>query len=578
MYRFVNWPLRTKLAALLVVTSLLPLAVASSLSVSIARKELLEKTEALLVARSDQLMGRIDTFVTGYQRAVNRMAQVPTALEMLQADEAQRARLQPGLRAHLGTWPATDPGLRGVAVLDAKGTVLAATEAPLIGMNLNYRSFVREALLGKAVISDVYVAEPEVGGAPTIAFLAPMQDGHAKLIGIAAFWVRAAALTDVLKESNDLAGPGSHAILFDHLGIRIAHSFSQELVFHPGIRLSPANVEALVTERRFGPQTRDLVADVRPVSTEFQLAAAQPPHEMFRGYAPGNGQWNYVIARRFSTVDLTSYYLSPEGVLNAQIATMIRQQLLLVSAIVLMTLIGSALFAAVFLAPIRQLSSAARDIAGGDLGSRVPAGRRDELGQLGATFNNMAERLEQHSVAQRQESDTQYRSLFDALTEGFCTVEMIYDAQGSPVDFRFLNANPAFQVHSGLDDPAGKTIREIAPDMEGYWFEIFGRVAQTGIPVQFENEAKALGRYYEVSAYQVGGRGSNKVAVVFSDISGRKATERRREAQLERLNLLQRITRAIGDRQDLASIHQVVITTLEDHLPIDFGCICVYEP
>ncbi len=49
-------------------------------------------------------------------------------------------------------------------------------------------------------------------------------------------------------------------------------------------------------------------------------------------------------------------------------------------------------------------------------------------------------------------------------------------------------------------------------------------------------------------------------------------------AQLQRLNLLQQITRAIGERQDLASIFQVVIRTLEDHLPIDFGCVCLYEP
>ena len=45
-----------------------------------------------------------------------------------------------------------------------------------------------------------------------------------------------------------------------------------------------------------------------------------------------------------------------------------------------------------------------------------------------------------------------------------------------------------------------------------------------------------------------------------------------------RLNLLHQITRAIGERQDLPSIFQVVIDSVEDNLPVDFGCICLYEP
>ena len=49
------------------------------------------------------------------------------------------------------------------------------------------------------------------------------------------------------------------------------------------------------------------------------------------------------------------------------------------------------------------------------------------------------------------------------------------------------------------------------------------------------------------------------------------------QAQVERLNLLQRITHAISERQDLQSILQVVVRSLEDHLPVDFCCICLYD-
>jgi signal transduction histidine kinase len=45
----------------------------------------------------------------------------------------------------------------------------------------------------------------------------------------------------------------------------------------------------------------------------------------------------------------------------------------------------------------------------------------------------------------------------------------------------------------------------------------------------------------------------------------------------ERMHLLEQITRAIGQRQDVGSIFQVVVRTIEDRLPADFVCICRYD-
>ena len=68
--------------------------------------------------------------------------------------------------------------------------------------------------------------------------------------------------------------------------------------------------------------------------------------------------------------------------------------------------------------------------------------------------------------------------------------------------------------------------------------------------------------------------GASKIA---RDITDRKRAEARLQVQLDRLSLLDQITRAIGERQDLQSIYQVVIRSLEDRLPVDFGCVCRYD-
>jgi len=68
--------------------------------------------------------------------------------------------------------------------------------------------------------------------------------------------------------------------------------------------------------------------------------------------------------------------------------------------------------------------------------------------------------------------------------------------------------------------------------------------------------------------------GASKIA---RDITDRKLAQARLQGQLDRLNLLDQITRAIGERQDLQSIYQVVIRSLEDRLPVDFACVCRHD-
>jgi signal transduction histidine kinase/CheY-like chemotaxis protein/HAMP domain-containing protein len=67
-------------------------------------------------------------------------------------------------------------------------------------------------------------------------------------------------------------------------------------------------------------------------------------------------------------------------------------------------------------------------------------------------------------------------------------------------------------------------------------------------------------------------------ATLQGEIAERKAANDRVQSQLARLEMLNQITRAIGERQDLRSIFQIVIRTLEEHLPLDFCCVALYRP
>ena len=132
-------------------------------------------------------------------------------------------------------------------------------------------------------------------------------------------------------------------------------------------------------------------------------------------------------------------------------------------------------------------------------------------------------------------SEEKYRTLFDSMDEGFCIYEMIYDQAGQPVDYRFLEVNPAFERHTGLADAEGKTIRELVPNHEQRWFEIYSRVVETGVPVRVENRGEGMQRWFNVYAFRHGGPGSRKVAAIFTDVTDRTLMEQEREHLMERL-------------------------------------------
>ncbi len=104
-------------------------------------------------------------------------------------------------------------------------------------------------------------------------------------------------------------------------------------------------------------------------------------------------------------------------------------------------------------------------------------------------------------------------------------IEVIFDDAGTPVDYRFLEVNPAFEQQTGLVNAVGRTIRELAPAQETHWFEVYGDVVRTGEPVRFTNEARDLGRWFDVYAFRLGGPEARKVAVLFNDTTARTQAE-----------------------------------------------------
>ena len=123
-----------------------------------------------------------------------------------------------------------------------------------------------------------------------------------------------------------------------------------------------------------------------------------------------------------------------------------------------------------------------------------------------------------------RESEEKYRNLFNSMAEGFALHEIICDEEGKPYDYRFLDANQAFERLTGLkrDEVIGKTERQLFPGDDPQRIEIYGSVALTGHPAHFETHSNILNKYYDVYAHSPA---PGRFAAFFVDITARKQIE-----------------------------------------------------
>ena len=176
---------------------------------------------------------------------------------------------------------------------------------------------------------------------------------------------------------------------------------------------------------------------------------------------------------------------------------------------------------------------------------------KDEYKLLGELSSRTWTRIERARAEEAlRESEKKYRTLFDSIDEGFCVIEMLYDENGKPNDYRYLETNPTFEKQTGLVDAKGKTIRELAPEIEPSWFEIFGRVARTGEPVRFENYAAPLNRWFECYGFPTDAPELNRVGVIFNEVTERRQIEVKRQEMLEREQDLRRIAEEANRAKD----------------------------
>lgn len=121
--------------------------------------------------------------------------------------------------------------------------------------------------------------------------------------------------------------------------------------------------------------------------------------------------------------------------------------------------------------------------------------------------------------------EKQYTYLFENMLDGFAYCQMHFDEQNLPIDWTYIAVNNAFTALTGLENVIGKRVSQILPgilESDSRLFEIYGRVALTGITETFEMYVKALQLWFYVSVYSFQ---KGYFIAVFDNITEQKMTE-----------------------------------------------------
>lgn len=153
-------------------------------------------------------------------------------------------------------------------------------------------------------------------------------------------------------------------------------------------------------------------------------------------------------------------------------------------------------------------------------------------GYIGVLFNDITKQKEIEEALKK--SEQLYRTLFENTDDAFQIVKLICDKNDNVSDFRYLKTNKAFELQSGLksSEILGKRVRQVLPDVEPYWFEMYDKVAKDSKPVHDINYNQDTNRWYDMFYFPYS---KDEIGVLFRDITEQKKAEGQLKQLIEEL-------------------------------------------
>jgi methyl-accepting chemotaxis protein len=358
-------------AKLLIIISLLmviPLAVVTYVSVSVATRSLENLESEQLAARSEELAGTIDTVLQAEKKFIIGIAARPDVIATLEAVEkespqAAQVKINQLNRslADLMTTKELENVCQTIICVNSKGEIFAAAEDKYLGVEVADRDYVKVALRGQ--VNTGAVDFNKVTGQPFVPVAAPIRSPSGWVHGVAAYILDLTFVKDLIGSTQ--VGETGYAFIIENTG---------RTLYHPSENLiSGYTLVELDSTRDFAQK---MMAQQKGVNKYFYEGS-----EMICGYAPVKiTGWSLGL-----TLPVEEYMTPVMEVRNT--ALIVTAFALVLAFFILIPFVRS------IVKPLGQAVKYARTVAEGDFTQRLAIQRRDEVGTLTTALNGMVEKL-----------------------------------------------------------------------------------------------------------------------------------------------------------------------------------------
>ncbi|RME51596.1 MAG: HAMP domain-containing protein, partial [Caldilineae bacterium] len=396
--QFPYYSLQAKMVIASITVVLVSLALLSQMYRITTRRAFIQLADKSLLEAAGRVALNLDSFINDTKRVLQSQATIPDFVDYMQMSPDQRAgsileeevqTLLQIFKHQAGTY------ILAYGLVDPQGKVVLDASPSLVGNNEGGRDYIQQPLAtGQTYVSPVEFSA-QTGGASWY-FTVPIRNESGEIVGVLRVEYAPTLLQQMVRRFNALAGPESFPILFDENHMYLAQGAISETPLYTLLAPihDPNRLVTLRTARRLpflpGGQTSlnqtELAARLENAQTEATFT--------LEGF-PTAGQTQQVAVANLTALPWQVAFFQPRDVFLAGIKVQERVTLL-VSTLLTGIAVAMATGAAQYLIrPIARLTATARRVAEGDLSAQAPVETRDEIGQLGETFNNMTARLRQ---------------------------------------------------------------------------------------------------------------------------------------------------------------------------------------
>jgi methyl-accepting chemotaxis protein len=393
--------LQTKLILFFLFGSLVPMLVLMFINYRVSSDNVVSVTQDRLQVQAKATLDEIDLYLSERQGDVQVFAAAPGVQASLQNDSR---RLDADARLFLQT-ARESYGYDAISLLDKDGQIVYSTHETLTGEDRSQAPEIQAALQGDTAISE---ARADPGGATMfLHYTAPVYAAdQQEVLGVIDARGTLNAIDDIIDVDDTQQGTGSYGALIDVHSIRMSIPAFPELQFYPAAPLAPSVEQQMIDAERFGSRTASILEQATdiPIALETveRLRTTGEQCLFFSDRDNHGGESRSIMcaldkAPWYYThrVPVDSFFQVVADQRNYAIATTgIFGGLVLVA---LLFFIHSTLNR-----PLRQLLSGAEAIEQGDLERRLNIRSRDEIGELAARFNTMAEALHARKLSEQQ--------------------------------------------------------------------------------------------------------------------------------------------------------------------------------